>query len=105
MGIAYYLINHQNATYYELGKGYWEFLENHEWPDAKTLYNALITTSLAKGIEPGDRMAEYWKKVCIDIIKFIGDTPREYIQLGHDAGTDWITCHNLKYEFIHYLNL
>jgi len=98
MGIDYYLINHHNATYYELGKGPWNDL-NYE---KIALYDAdLMAVFLEESWDNFDHAnpgrSNYFVLVGKDVARFVGDAPPKSLVVYADCGDEHVWAHGLKY--------
>ena len=93
MGIEYYIFNHANATFYELGKGPWVLITDigllHQ-PDnlAKLLWAKWACS------------AEYNLCLARDIVKFSEGTQKEYLEIRGDYRNDLTWARMLKYRCV-----
>jgi hypothetical protein len=105
MGTEYYLYNHANATYYELGKGPFgaHIIDTHK----KDLYNAEAFLDVLKKewnsfstSVPEDDRIKYFTLIAQDLQAFVKDTPEDQIQCFGDNGDEDLWADWLKYEFV-----
>jgi hypothetical protein len=102
MGTEYSLINHSNATYYELGKGDWYLLNGEKWifydPEFFVeFFNAEHEETYKEPFK--EETLQYYKLIAEGLKKFVGDTKEEsLVVVGDVDGDSHIFIRYLKYE-------
>ena len=97
MGIDYYLLNHHNATYYELGKGPWEDLnyEKDALYDSDLMAVFLEESWNSFSHDPAEDRSNYFILLGKDVMRFVGDAPPKSLVVYGDYEHVW--AHALKY--------
>lgn len=94
MGLEYYIYNHANATYYELGKGPWYILGNK-----KLLYDTKsLADTLTEEWSYADVTPTYYRCVAHDVVRFVKGTPKTSIEVYGDGGDEHMWSLILKYK-------
>lgn len=101
MGTEYCLYNHANATFYELGKGPWYFIEEMKW----ALHDAEIFAEVLKDEwdtfdddeEKSEENIRYYKLIAKDLEKFVKNAKENQIVCHNDAGDHLMQARMLKY--------
>jgi hypothetical protein len=106
MGTEYYLLNHNNTSLYELGKGPFSTVlqDLTILKEKNKLSNKLISTwqdSFQAKTDPEKiRFYEYCSLIAQDLYNFIKDTPDESIEFINDSGEDHMFAVHLRYKCI-----
>lgn len=106
MGTEYYLLNHSNATLYELGKGPFSIalqdltiLKNKN-VFTKKLINIWQDSFQAKTDPEKLKFYKYCSLLAQNLYDFIKDTSDEFIELINDSGEDHMFAVHLRYKCI-----
>lgn len=75
MGIEYSLINHSNATYYELGKGDWYLINDNKWILYEPEFFVEFFNDNHKRIQK-----EEFKEEILQYYKLIGEELKEFVK-------------------------
>ena len=101
MGTEYTLYNHHKTSFFELGKGPWNVL-NDVTPalyDSKELLEILKKEWDVFGSESEEEKIKYFTLIAQAIQEFVKDSPEESIQCVSDSGDADLWADYLKYEF------
>jgi len=95
MGVEFYILNHANATYYDLGKGPWNWLDDFKNalrdPDQMVMYLRENWINFQDHLS--EESARYYRLLGEDVKRFVGDAPDESLTAVGDAGDDhWTSC-------------
>src|SRR5574343_24739 len=102
MGVEYYLVNHANKTFFELGKGSWYELANVP----RIVYEPVLFTVWFRDIGGfGDKEwkefgQEYYRQIGLKLFELVSGTEPHRIVLINDCGDDTFYMRCLGYRCI-----
>ena len=100
MGVGFYLCNHRNATYFELGKGPFGNLKGgifrHENECREFLTESFANTWKLDTEEEKKDFVDYCNLLARELATFVGDS--DSLEVVNDCVNDWSALRALKYK-------
>lgn len=97
MGTEYYMFNHSNATFYELGRGPWYILDDLKW----TLHDSEIFAEVLEhewdSFEDPNK-TWYFKLLARDLERFVKNSKESDLTIHGDSGDELMQAQMLGYR-------
>ncbi len=99
MGIYYYIVNHKNKTFFEMGKAYTFTAFVDDYGDYWKIDKEFLRAAIKDYYEPEDERDEkYVQYLSLRIWRFLDGAESNQISIVHDAGDEYYDLRYAKDE-------